>query len=205
MHRGGCPEADARRRMTISGGARQTELRLAASAPASARLSAHVKPWFLAATSVQMEDLRSYGHDDFYHSCSDGVNDKRHRAQRKSVTARRRDRISCIQACHLSEVALRVQFTCCVFLRSELQVQAPHESPRASSISAEVSNCPEVKETELSTVPVGLPSARPKQLSKQRRRLHRLRFPTIVQLHDPFFFVRRIFSPVHYLSKGSVW
>ena len=44
-------------------GARRTELRLAASAPASARLSTHVKPWFLAAT-LQMEDLRSYGYDD---------------------------------------------------------------------------------------------------------------------------------------------
>ena len=42
---------------------------------------------------------------------------KRHRVQRQSVTARRRDRIPCIQACHPSEVALRIHFTCCVFLR----------------------------------------------------------------------------------------
>ena len=32
-----------------------------AGAPVSARLSAHVEPWFQAATSVQMENLRSYG------------------------------------------------------------------------------------------------------------------------------------------------
>ena len=32
--------------------------------------------------------------DDFFiHSCSDGVNDMRHRVQRQSVTARRRERI----------------------------------------------------------------------------------------------------------------
>ena len=43
----------------------------------------------------------------FFHSCSDSVNNERHRVQRQSVTARRRDRIPCIQACHPSEVALR--------------------------------------------------------------------------------------------------
>ena len=37
---------------------------IAASAPSSARLSAHVKPCFLAATSVQNENLRGYGYDD---------------------------------------------------------------------------------------------------------------------------------------------
>ena len=31
----------------------------------------------------------------FIHSCSDGVNDKRHRVQRLSVTARRREQIPC--------------------------------------------------------------------------------------------------------------
>ena len=51
------------------------------------------------------------------HSCSDGVNNKRHRVQCLSVTVRRWDRISCIQACHPSEVALRIHSTCCVFLR----------------------------------------------------------------------------------------
>ena len=35
----------------------------------------------------------------FFHSCSDGVSDKGHRVQRKSVTARRREQIPCQQAC----------------------------------------------------------------------------------------------------------
>ena len=47
---------------------------------------------------------------------------KRHRVQRQSVTARRRDRIPCKQACHLSEVALRrmrcAKKTLSSFLRS---------------------------------------------------------------------------------------
>ena len=42
-------------------GTLRTELRLGASVPVSARLSARVKSWFLAATSVQMENLRSFG------------------------------------------------------------------------------------------------------------------------------------------------
>ena len=59
---------------------------------------------------------------DFIHSSSDGVNN-RHRVQRQSVTARRRDRIPCLQACHQSEDALRMQLVSHFFLSIELQVQ----------------------------------------------------------------------------------
>ena len=40
------------------------------------------------------------GDFSFIHSCSDGVKRKRPRVQRQSVTARRRERIPCLQACH---------------------------------------------------------------------------------------------------------
>ena len=85
------------------------------------------------------------------------------------MTARRRDRIPCIQACHPAEVALRIHFTCCVFLSIELRVQrpasnsgsnAPHESPLSSSISAEVSNCPVIEEIALPSVPTFFPVSR---------------------------------------------
>ena len=63
----------------------------------------------------------------FFHSCSEGVNNKRHRVQRYSVTARRRDRIPCTQACHPLELAhededrwLSVQLTSPRTLRSRL-------------------------------------------------------------------------------------
>ena len=46
-----------------------------------------------------------------------------------SLTARRRDRIPCIQACHPSEVALRIHFACCIFLSIELRVQCPAREP----------------------------------------------------------------------------
>ena len=45
------------------------------------------------------------------------------------MTARRRDRIPCLQACHLSEVALRVQLVSHFFLSIELQVQCPAREP----------------------------------------------------------------------------
>ena len=52
-----------------------------------------------AALELQWHSLlnrvRVLGDDFFIHSCSDGVNNKRHSVQRQSVTARRRDRIPC--------------------------------------------------------------------------------------------------------------
>ena len=45
------------------------------------------------------------------------------------MTARRRDRIPCKQACHPSEVALRIHFTCCVSLSIGLRVQHPPPEP----------------------------------------------------------------------------
>ena len=56
----------------------------------------------------------------------------------------------------LSEVALRVHFTCCVFLSIELWIQRP----LTSSISAEVGNCSEVEETALHPCPTSFPIAR---------------------------------------------
>ena len=74
-------------------------------------------------------DVKPYISEDFFIHALMVSKSEIHRVQRKSVTARRRDRIPCIQACDLTEVALRVQFTCCVFLRSELQVQGPAREP----------------------------------------------------------------------------
>ena len=76
------------------------------------------------------------------------------------MTARRRDRIPCIQACHPSEVALRIHFACCIFLSIELRVQRPAREPLTSSISAEVGNCPSIEETALPPVPSSFPIAR---------------------------------------------
>ena len=52
------------------------------------------------------------------------------------MTARRRDRIPCTQACHPSEVALRIHFACCIFLGIELRVQGPaRELPNLLDLS----------------------------------------------------------------------
>ena len=73
-------------------------------------------------------NLRKVPEVFFVHSCSDGVKNERRRVPRWSVTARR-DRIPCLQACHLSEVALRVQLVSHFFLAIALQVQCLAREP----------------------------------------------------------------------------
>ena len=92
----------------------------------------------------------------FLHSCSDGVIFKRHRVQRQSVTVRRRDRIPCIQACHPSEFALRIHFTCCIFLSVELRVQRlAREPPSLLDLSRDL-----LHEIALPSIPTIFPVAR---------------------------------------------
>ena len=57
-------------------------------------------------------------------------------------------RIPCIQACHPSEVALRIHFTCCIFLSIELRVQCPareppnlHDLSRGKQLSSHRGDC----------------------------------------------------------------
>ena len=85
---------------------------------------------------LQTDPHGRYSKKKIIHSCSDCVINQRHRVQCLSVTARRRDRITCKQACHRSEVALRVHFTCCVFLSIKLKIQCPAlESPNLLDLS----------------------------------------------------------------------